>query len=277
MEFGGQDTTALIWLAFGLLAAGAGAGLMAGLLGVGGGIVMVPALYTVFPIVGVPEEVAMHLAVGTSLAAIIPTAVISARSHNKRGAVDWSLLKLWAPAIVVGVMLGAYLGGKATGAMLTGFFGTVVVLMALKMALQKEGKVLLQEFPGGWRRFAMGMVVGVCSTIMGIGGATFSVPMMTACNIPMRRAVGTASAIGFCIAVPGAIGFVISGWGEADLPLFSLGFVNLLGFAIMIPATMTVAPLGAKIAHSIDPKHLRYAFAAFLLVTGTRMLYTTFF
>lgn len=277
MEFAGQDSLALLGIVFALLVAGAGAGLLAGLLGVGGGIVMVPALYTVFVIIGVPDNVVMHMAVGTSLAAIIPTSIVSARSHNKKGAIDWSLLKLWAPAIVTGVVVGAYLGGKASGQALTGFFGVAVVIIAVTMAVRGEGKVIRQSFPDGIARAVMGFIVGICSVVMGIGGATFSVPMMTACNIAIRRAVGTAAAIGFFIALPGAIGFAISGWGNPDLPDFSLGFVNLVAFAIMIPATMTAAPIGAKIAHSIDPKHLRWAFAGFLFVTGSRMLYTTFF
>jgi len=277
MELGGQDSASLMGIAAALLAAGAGAGLLAGLLGVGGGIVMVPALYAVSPLVGVADSVQMHMAVATSLAAMIPTSVVSIRSHNKKRAVDWRLLRLWTPSIVVGVLIGAYLGGRASGTELKIFFGVAVLLVSMNMAVRGEGKVFRRSFPDGVVRIVMGLMVGIFSVIMGIGGATFSVPMMTACDIPIRRAVGTASAIGFCVAVPGAVGFVLSGLGNPDLPRFALGYVNIPGVAAMIPATTALAPVGAKIAHSINPGHLRLAFSGFLFMTGARMLYTTFF
>jgi len=260
-----------------LLATGAIAGVLAGLLGVGGGIVIVPVLFLLFPFVGVESGVLMHLAVGTSLATIIPTSIMSARAHHKRGGVDFALLKSWGPAIFVGVIIGASFGAVAKGEVLTLIFAAVAILVAVNMAFRKEGMILADALPAGIARHALALVVGMFSVVMGIGGGTLSVPILTAFNYPIRRAVGTASAIGLIIALPGSISFILSGLGHPDLPPGSLGYANLAGFALIVPATMLMAPVGVRLAHTINPANLRKAFAFFLLLTSLRMFYSVIF
>jgi len=271
METFHADPGFLLLFSGALLVTGLIAGVLAGLLGVGGGIVIVPVLFNIFLWLGIDESIRMHLAVGTSLATIIPTSIMSARSHFKRGGIDVDLLKSWGPAIFIGVLAGTYFGGNARGEVLTAIFASVALFVAANMALRKEGMVLAQSLPGGIARFVMGLVVGTFSVMMGIGGGTLSVPLLTAFNFPIRRAVGTASAIGFIIAVPGSIGFILAGLGEPSLPPLSFGYANLIGFALIVPMTMLMAPVGARIAHTIPPKALRLAFAFFLLVTSVRM------
>jgi uncharacterized protein len=259
-----------------LLFTGAAAGILAGLLGVGGGIVIVPVLFLLFPFLDIAESVRMHLAVGTSLATIIPTAIMSARAHYKKGGVDVDLLKTWGPAIFVGVLVGGYLGGGAKGSVLTLIFAIVAILVSINMVFRKEGSHVSETLPKGILRGLLGFIIGGFSVVMGIGGGTLSVPILTSFNYPIRRAVGTASAIGFIIAVPGTISFILSGLGHVDLPPGSFGFLNILGFCSIVPATMITAPIGAKIAHTINPAMLRKAFAFFLFLTSMRMFYSVF-
>ena len=257
-----------------MIATGAFAGVMAGLLGVGGGIVIVPALFMFMDAMGVEPAVRMHVAVGTSLAIIIPTSIRSARAHSKRGSVDSELLKSLAPWLFIGVLVGAVLAGYVSGVALTSVFAVVALLVATNMAFKNEDKPLIGGgLPGTGGRIAMGGIIGALSTMMGIGGGTLTVPTLSAFGYPMRRAVGTASAAGAIIAIPGTIGFIISGMGEAGRPPLSLGYVNLLGLALIFPMSMLLAPWGAKIAHTIPPKVLRLAFAAFLAFTSARMFY----
>lgn len=258
-----------------LVFTGAAAGILAGLLGVGGGIVIVPVLFLLFPLIGVQDTVLMHLAVGTSLATIIPTSIISARSHHRRGGVDFELLKSWAPLIFIGVLAGSYIGSVVEGKTLVLIFAIVAIFVSVNMAFRSEGMTLAKELPTGMIRHGLALLVGSFSVVMGIGGGTLSVPILTAFNYPIRRAVGTASAIGLIIAIPGAASFILSGLGNPNLPAGSLGYANLIGFALIVPATMLMAPVGARIAHSINPATLRLAFAGFLLMTSLRMFYST--
>jgi uncharacterized membrane protein YfcA len=254
-----------------LAATGAIAGVIAGLLGVGGGIVIVPVLYYFLPAAGVPEAVRMHVAVATSLATIIATSIVSARSHYRRGGVDVPLLKALAPAVAIGVLAGVALGGAASGATLTAVFGTVAVVVAVHMAFF-QGRRIAADLPRRPARDLIGFLIGGISVVMGIGGGTLSVPTFTLFGMEIRRAVGTAAAIGLIIAVPGTIGFALAGRGEAGLPPFSIGYVNLVGFALVAPLSMSLAPLGAKLAHTIPRIWLARAFALFLGITGVRML-----
>ena len=268
-----QDPYAFFSFVAALVCTGVCAGFLAGLLGVGGGIVIVPVLFLLFPFLGVEDSVVMHLAVGTSLATIIPTSIISARSHYKKGGVDVDLLKSWAPAIFVGVIIGGFIGGKLQGTALTLTFAIVAILVAANMAFRKKDFSLSDSLPTGVIRSALGSFIGGFSVLMGIGGGTLSVPILTLFNYPIRRAVGTASAIGLCISVPGSISFILSGLGDPNLPQGSFGYLNILGFACIVPATMLLAPVGAKFAHTIDPSKLRMAFALFLSLTSLRMFY----
>ena len=249
-----------------LAVAGAVAGLIAGLLGVGGGIVIVPVLYYLLPAANVPEELRMHVAVATSLATIIATSIVSARSHHKRGGVDWALFRSLLVGIAIGVVIGVTLGGRASGSMLTAVFAAVAMIVAIHMAFFK-GRVIRDGLPGQPGRSIIGAFIGAISVMMGIGGGTLSVPIFSLCNVPIRRAVGTAAAIGLIIALPGTIGFAAAGWGLEGLPPGSLGYVNLIGFAMVAPLSMALAPLGAKLAHSIPGVWLSRTFALFLAAT----------
>ncbi|MGF1641360.1 MAG: sulfite exporter TauE/SafE family protein [Rhodospirillales bacterium] len=258
-------------LAAALLATGGLAGVLAGLLGVGGGIVIVPVLFHLFSLLGIDPAVQMHLAVGTSLATIVPTSIVSARAHHRRDAVDFALLRSWGPAVFVGVLVGTAVGGLVNGEVLTGVFAVVALAVAANMAFRPEGSVVADRLPGGGWPHAIGGIVGAVSAMMGIGGGTLSVPILSAFSYPIRRAVGTAAAIGLIIAVPGAVGFVVAGLDVPARPPASLGYVNLIGFAVIVPATILAAPFGARIAHAINPNALRKAFALFLFLTALRM------
>lgn len=263
-----------LMLAGGTVLAGIAAGLLAGLLGVGGGIVIVPVLFHIFSMVGMPLDLGMPLAVGTSLATIIVTSLASMRAHHRRGAVDWPLLRRWAPWIALGVCFGTLIAGIVSGVVLTAVFATVALAVALHMALSPDGLRLGPQLPDGAGLGGLGIGIGGFSVMMGIGGGTLSVPTMVLFSYPIHRAVGTASAIGLIIAVPGTLGFALAGWGAPGLPPGSLGFVNLIGFAIIVPATVLAAPLGARLAHAIDKTLLRRAFALFLALTSARMVWS---
>lgn len=275
MEF--LDQYSLTWL-LGLVAAlavtGIVAGLLAGLLGVGGGIVIVPVLYHLFTLLGVDEAVKMHVAVGTSLATIVPTSLLSARSHAAKGNLDKDLLRSLIPALFVGVVLGALISGFVPGLVLSLVFGVIGLLVAANMALRTKPSTLAPALPGGLARQGIGTTIGTFSTLMGIGGGTLSVPIFSAFNVPMHRAVGTAAAIGIVISIPGAIGFLINGLGVPDRPPLTLGYINLIGFALIVPMTLWMAPVGARIAHALNARLLKQAFAVFLTITALRMLYS---
>jgi uncharacterized membrane protein YfcA len=255
-----------------LLATGVAAGFIAGLLGVGGGIVIVPVLYLVFTSLGVDESVRLQVATGTSLSTIVFTSFASLRAHNKKNSVDWDLFWSWAPGIVIGVLIGTALAAVVSGKSLTAFFGAVALLVAGWMALSSPNLQLFRGLPTGGLKYLVTGAIGIVSALMGIGGGTLSVPTMTLCGYPIHRAVGTASAVGFLIGVPGTIGMIIGGWGRAGLPPFSLGFVNVLGLALILPASMLLAPWGARAAHALPVRWLRLAFALFLAATAVKML-----
>jgi len=267
------DLTTLLPLVAALAAAGAAAGLIAGLLGVGGGIVTVPVLFQVFELMGIDPSVRMHLAVGTSLAAIVPTALTSMRHHYRAGAVDNAVVRSWAPSVAVGVLIGAGLAGLAKGAVLTAVFAVVALAVALYMLFSREGVTVREQLPTGPARHLIASLIGGFSAMMGIGGGSLSVPVMVLCSMPIRRAVATASALGLIIAVPGALGFIVTGLGVEHRPPWSLGFVSLLALFLIMPTSMLTAPWGARIAHRIAPSLLRRAFALFLMATSARMFY----
>ncbi|MBV9043673.1 MAG: sulfite exporter TauE/SafE family protein [Alphaproteobacteria bacterium] len=259
--------------ALGLVLSGIVGGLVAGMLGVGGGIVIVPVLYHVMDLMGIDPGVRMHIAVGTSLATIIPTSFSSTRSHDKKGAVDWALLRRWVAPMVVGVIIGSVLAGIARGQALALFFACVALPVAVHLAFFGENRRLSDHLPTGIGGLLLPAGIGGVSTMMGIGGGTVGVPAMTLCGVPIHRAVGTAAAFGAIISIPGTIGAIIGGWGAPHLPPYSLGYVNLLGFVLIAPASYFVAPFGAQIAHNMDRTKLRRMFAFFIGLTAARMLY----
>lgn len=270
---GALSSETLLLLAAGLVATGAAAGVLAGLLGVGGGIVIVPVLFQLLDALGVSPAVSMHVAVATSLATIIPTSISSARSHHKRGAIDTQLLKFWAPFVFVGAGAGGVLSRFLAGDVLTAIFGVVALVVSINMASAKK-LVLAESLPQSrLGNGAMAGFIGVFSALMGIGGGTLSVPTLTLFSYPVHRAVGTASAFGLVIAIPATLGFIWSGWGAPDRPPYSLGYVNLIAAVLIFSASVLTAPVGARIAHSINPRSLKLAFAVFLAIVAVRMLY----
>lgn len=268
------DLSQLLPFAALLLVAGAGAGIIAGLLGVGGGIVVVPVLFHLFTHLGVDEAVRMQLAVGTSLATIVATAWSSASAHYKRGTVDTAFLKGYGPAIVAGVLLGSAVAAMVKGPVLTSVFAVVALGVAVQIAFGNPNWKLGEQLPTGVVRLGIGTTIGALSAMMGIGGGSLSVPVMTMYGTPVHRAVGTASATGFIIGVPGTLGFMIGGWNAATLPPGSLGFVSLVGLALIAPTSMLCAPLGARLAHRLNTVVLRRVFAVFLGFTSLRMFYS---
>ncbi|MFL6691131.1 MAG: sulfite exporter TauE/SafE family protein [Alphaproteobacteria bacterium] len=260
-------------LALGLVLAGVVGGLVAGMLGVGGGIVVVPILYHVLAALGVDESVRMHVAVGTSLATIIPTSFSSAQAHNKKGAVDWELLRRWWLPMLIGVLAGSALAAYVRGQTLSLIFAAVALPVALHFALWGEKKRIADHLPRGVGGVLLPFGIGGVSTMMGIGGGTVGVPTMTLCGFPIHRAVATASAFGAIISVPGTIGAILAGWYAEGLPPYSLGYVNLLGVLLIAPGSFLAAPAGAYLAHMTDKHRLRMVFALFIAITAARMLW----
>jgi uncharacterized membrane protein YfcA len=263
----------LTGLALALLATGLVAGVLAGLLGVGGGIVIVPVLYHLFTLLGIDESVRMHAAVGTSLATIIPTSIMSSRAHRKRGSLDMALIKRLMPSVIVGVIVGSVASRFLSGASLTAVFASIALLVAINMTFKRDGFAVADGLPGTAGTALLGSGIGGVSTLMGIGGGTLSVPILNALRVPMHTAVGTGAMLGTFISVPGALAFVLNGLDVPLRPPFSLGHVNLLGFALIVPATLATTGWGAKLAHAINAKRLRQVFAAFLALTAARMFY----
>lgn len=268
------STTDLALLALLLALTGGVAGVLAGLLGVGGGIVIVPVLFWVLGALDFPETTAMAIAVATSLATIIPTSISSARAHAAKGNLDRALLRAWAPWVAAGALLGGLLSFVLDGTDLTLIFGLVALAVAVNMALPRT-LVLGEALPGsGAAQGAMATGIGTLSALMGIGGGTLSVPTLSLFSFPTHRAVGTAAAFGLVIAVPAVLGFVASGWSEPLRPPFSLGYVNVPAALIIMSVTVFAAPVGARIAHALPARRLKLAFALFLGITAVRMLWS---
>lgn len=255
-----------------LMVTGVFAGLLAGLLGVGGGIVIVPVLYFLFQSFGVSAETAMVVATATSLATIIPTSVSSIKAHRKKGNVDVSLLKSWWPFILIGVLAGSFLVTRVSGHWFTLLFGVIATLSALNMLFRTNQSHIADALPGKLGQSAMAGSIGFFSSMVGIGGGTLSVPMLTACKYPAHKAVGTAAAIGLLISLPGATTMLILGQTPADAPLGTFGLVNLIGFACIVPLTVLFAPVGAHLGSKLDSAMLKKVFAVVLCITGVRML-----
>lgn len=255
-----------------LLALGAAAGFLAGLLGIGGGIVLVPGLYFIFKTLGYAEANLMHLAVGTSLAIIIPTGISSARAHYRKNAVRMDVVKMVGPGIVFGVAAGTVIAGGLSGAALTIVFAGALFLFAGLMQIPPKVREHGHSMTPA-KGAAGGFVVGVLSSLMGIGGATLNVPFMTLNGVPIHQAVGSSSALGPVIALPGTIGFIVIGLGVPELPPFSLGYINLLAACVIAPLSVVAAPYGAALAHGASVKTLRRVFSAFIIIVAVKMIW----
>ncbi|MEL6323210.1 MAG: sulfite exporter TauE/SafE family protein [Pseudomonadota bacterium] len=269
-----METILANWpLIVGLAGAGLLAGLAAGLLGVGGGAVIVPALFLIFTELGYGDT-AMHVATGTSLSTIILTSLRSVMAHHQRGAVDWAILKAWAPWIIVGAVAGRAVAGQLSANGLTMVFGAVAFLISLQFFFGRPNWRLFEDMATGPIRWGLGSAMGTLSSLMGIGAGTFGVTLMTVSGRPIHQAVGTAAGMGLAIGVPGAIAAVIEGWGRSGLPAGSLGHVNIVAFAFISILTVTMAPIGARFAHSLDAAKLRRVFAVLLAIVAARMIWS---
>jgi uncharacterized membrane protein YfcA len=270
----GMPPGELLGLTGALLAAGFATGFLAGLLGIGGGGILVPVLYETLGALGVDDAVRMHLAVGTSLAVIVPTSLRSFTAHHARGAVDLDLVRSMAPWVVLGVCFGAVLARYSNEAALKGIWVAAASTMSLKLFLGRQDWQLGDAVPGQPFRGLYGGFVGLVSAFMSIGGGVFITALMTFYGQPMQRAVATSSAFGPIISIPGALGFIWAGWHAAGRPPGSLGYVSVLGALVIIPTSVLAAPLGVRIAHGISRRKLELAFATFLVIVGLRFLFS---
>ncbi|MCZ8042588.1 MAG: sulfite exporter TauE/SafE family protein [Beijerinckiaceae bacterium] len=265
----------LVFLAISLVAAGAITGLLAGVFGVGGGAVIVPILYEVFRVIGVPEDIRMPLCVGTSLAVIIPTSIRSFNAHRAKGMVDMSILKIWAVPVVLGVIVGSYIARFAPADLFKIIFVIVAIFSALRLLFASDRWQLGTEMPGRVLMTVYGGVIGVLSALMGIGGGQLSSLFMTFYGRPIHQAVATSSGLGVLISIPGALGFIYAGWPKMDvLPPLSLGYVSLIGFILFIPTSIWTAPIGARLAHRLSKRKLEVVFGLFLLLVAARFIWT---
>lgn len=280
METGmaGLSITELLELAALLVVVGALAGFLAGVFGIGGGAILVPVFYECFRLSGVPLEVRMPLCIGTSLAIIIPTSIRSWRAHHARGAVDHAILRQWWLPVLAGVILGSVIARYAPERLFKIVFVTVAWSAAARLLFGKEHWRLGEDMPRGPLMKAYGFVIGLLSTLMGIGGGLFSNLLMTFHGRTIHQSVATSSALAVLIAVPGAIGYVYAGWPTAALypavaPLqwpFALGYVSLIGAILVMPTSLLVAPLGVKAAHAMTKRQLETAFGCYLFLVGSR-------
>lgn len=262
-------TVWFMYIALGMLA-----GMLAGLLGVGGGLVIVPVLTFIFAAQHLPEGHILHLALGTSLASIMFTSISSLRAHHKRGAVDWIVVRRISVGIMVGTFGGSWVAAQLSTRFLKGFFVVFLYYVATQMLLNIKPKPH-RQLPGWGMMSGVGGLIGGVSSLVGIGGGTMSVPFLVWCNIAIHRAIGTSAAIGFPIALAGAIGYVVNGL-SVSLPQYSLGFVYLPALVGISATSIVTAPLGAKLAHSLPIDKLKKIFALLLLVMGTKMLLSLF-
>lgn len=266
------DMSLLLMMTGVLLAIGAVAGVLAGLLGVGGGIVLVPAFFYAFQTLGYDGPQLMQVCLATSLATIIVTSIRSVLSHHKKGAVDWDILKAWAPGIAIGAIIGMLTVASLRSSTLQGIFGGLALIIGIYMGLGRAEWRLGQAMPKGIGRAVTSPAVGFLSVLMGIGGGSFGVPLMSLYNTPIHRAVATAAGFGVIIAIPAVIGFLFLDIDPATRPPFTIGAVNLVAFLIVIAMTLITAPWGVKLAHAMDPKPLKRVFAVFLTLVAVNML-----
>ncbi|MAY63922.1 MAG: hypothetical protein CML29_17095 [Rhizobiales bacterium] len=260
----------LLWFGLALVVAGTVSGFLAGLFGIGGGAILVPVFYQIFGLVGIPEAVRMHVAVGTSLAIIVPTSIRSFLSHKKRGAVDMELLRQWVVAIPAGVVVASLIVAAISSAGLRSIFACIAVVLGIRMLLNRENWRLGADLPKNPWRAMVGAFIGMLSALMGIGGGVLNNTFMTMFGRPVHQAVATSAGVGVLISVPGLIGYIWAGWGEAGLPPFSTGFVNWLTVALVIPLTLICAPLGVNVAHAMSKRQMEVAFGIFMLIIAAR-------
>lgn len=256
----------------GLLALGACTGFLAGLLGVGGGMLMVPFVTWLLSVQGAPAEHIVKMAIATSLATISFTSIASVRAHHRRGVVIWPIVKLLAPGIVLGSMIGAQIAKALPSPVLALLFAVFVGFSATQMLIDKKPRPT-RQLPQAAGMFAAGGAVGALAALVGAGGAFVSVPFMTWCNVKIHNAVATSAALGFPIAVAGTLGYVIAGWSLSNMPAGALGFIYLPALLTISLASVLTAPIGARTAHRLEMRHLRRLFALLLFALAAYMVY----
>jgi uncharacterized membrane protein YfcA len=266
----------IVWLVLAILAGGIVAGFLAGLFGIGGGIVLVPILFELFRLLGVPDDIRMHLAVGTSLAVIAPTSIRSFAEHRKKGAVDMAVLRHMGLAVGLGVIAGVVIASMVDGSVLKWVYVVSCLLVAAKLLAGAERGLLGRDLPGlMWQRL-YGFFTGLGSTLIGVGGGLSISAFMTFFGRSIHQAVATASGFGPIIAIPATIGFMWAGYDAAGLPPGSIGYVSLLGAALIVPASVLAAPFGVRLAHDLPRRTLELAFAAFLIFVALRFVLSLF-
>ena len=280
MATAGLNSSELVELALLLVAVGALSGFLAGVFGIGGGAILVPVFYECFRLAGVPLEVRMPLCIGTSLAIIIPTSIRSWRAHHLRGAVDTEILKAWWLPVLIGVISGSVTARYAPERLFKIVFVAVAWSAAARLLLARATWKLGDDLPKGPLMKVYGFIVGILSTLMGIGGGLFSNLLMTFYGRPIHQAVATSSALAVLISIPGALGYVYAGWPAAarfpeiaalQLP-FALGYVSLIGAVFVMPLSLLTAPLGVRAAHAMSKRTLEMAFGAYLFIVGSRFV-----
>ena len=269
----GVSLSELVWLAAAVMAAGVVTGILAGLFGIGGGAVIVPVLFEVFRILGVPEEVRFQLCVGTSLAIIVPTAVRSYWAHRAKGLVLPAVMHSWALPAVVGVAIGALAAAIAPANVFKLAFVVIAGVIAAKLLIGRESWVLGRQLPGRFAMAACGFIVGLASSLMGISGGSLATMAMTLYGVPIHNAVATSAGLGVPITIAGTLGYILAGLPhQALLPPLSLGFVSAIGVVLIAPISSYTAPLGARLAHSLPKRQLEIGFGLFLVAASLRFL-----
>jgi uncharacterized membrane protein YfcA len=255
-----------------LCAMGIFGGFAAGLLGIGGGMILVPFMTMIFESLHVPPQLIVHMAIATCLATILFTSISSVRAHHLQGAVQWRIVRLLSPGILVGSWVGPWIGKQMNTTVMALFFGIFVAVAATQMLIDTK-PAGHRELPGAGGMFAAGGVVGVLAGLVGAGGGFVSIPFMTWCNVRIHSAVATSAALGFPIALAGTLSNIYFGWGEAELPTYSLGFIYLPALAVIASASVLMAPLGARTAHRWPVQRLRKVFAFILYALAIYMLW----
>jgi len=271
--FSGIPLGELAWLAAVIVAGGVVSGFLAGLFGIGGGAIIVPVLYEVFRVIGVPDEIRMQLCIGTSLAIIIPTTIRSFVAHRARGAVMPDVLRIWMVPMVVGVGLGSVLAAFAPQSVFKVAFIILAAIIAARLLFGGDRWRLGDELPGRAGMIAYGLGIGLAGSLMGVSGGSMSTMVLTLYGKPIHAAVGTAAGLGVPLTVAGTIGYVLAGLPHQALtPPLSLGFVSLIGVALMAPVSSWVAIFGVRAAHALPKRQLEIAFGVFLLLVSIRFV-----
>jgi uncharacterized protein len=249
-------------------------GVLAGLFGVGGGTVIVPVLYQMFGLYGVPDEIRMQLCVGTSLAIIIPTSISSFREHYQRGTVDLQVLRAWTAPIAIGVVGGIFAAAFAKPYVFKMVFILVCLFLAVRLLAGKDRWRLGGNLPGDQLMAGYGLTIGALASIMGIGGGLLANIVLSLYGRPIRNAVSTASGVGLIVSIPGALGYAIAGWGHTSLPPLSLGYVSAVAFVLLTPLSLLTVPYGVALAHRLEKRHLEFALAIYLIFISVNFIST---